>query len=244
MGLFSFIGGKKQSLLSSGILSGTVDSHSHILFGVDDGVRTLEESLSILQYEESLGVKEIWCTPHIIEDGINDHDLFKARFEQLCQAYSGPIRLHLAAEYMLDTVFEQRFRDRDLLTHADNTLLVETSAWTPPLGLDKTLRNIQNAGYRPLLAHPERYRYMNIPTYERLRKLGIHFQLNLPSLVGFYGETAQRKAEWLLENDFYTEVGSDCHRLRLIKEQYERTVLKKETVAHLSKLMTTISKGQ
>ena len=50
MGLFSFIGGKKQSLLSSGILSGTVDSHSHILFGVDDGVRTLEESLSILQY--------------------------------------------------------------------------------------------------------------------------------------------------------------------------------------------------
>ena len=237
MGLLSFIGGKKQSLLSSAVLSGTVDSHSHILFGVDDGVRTLEESLSILEYEESLGVKEIWCTPHIIEDGLNDHDLFKARFEQLCQAYSGPIRLHLAAEYMLDTVFEQRFRDRELLTHENNTLLVETSAWTPPIGLDKTLRNIQNVGYRPLLAHPERYRYMNIPSYERLRKLGIHFQLNLPSLVGFYGETAKGKAEWLLEHGYYTEVGSDCHRLRLIKEQYERTVLKKEVVTQLQKLL-------
>ena len=237
MGLFSFIGGKKQSLLSSAVLSGTVDSHSHILFGVDDGVRTLEESLSILEYEKSLGVKDIWCTPHIIEDGLNDHELFKARFEQLCQAYSGPIRLHLAAEYMLDTVFEQRFRDRELLTHENNTLLVETSAWTPPIGLDKTLRNIQNAGYRPLLAHPERYRYMNLPSYERLRKLGIHFQLNLPSLVGFYGETAKGKAEWLLEHGYYTEVGSDCHRLRLIKEQYERTVLKKEVVTHLQKLL-------
>ena len=237
MGLLSFIGGKKQSLLSSAVLSGTIDSHSHILFGVDDGVRTLEESLSILEYEKSLGVKEIWCTPHIIEDGLNDHELFKARFEQLCQAYSGPIRLHLAAEYMLDTVFEQRFRDRELLTHENNTLLVETSAWTPPIGLDKTLRNIQNAGYRPLLAHPERYRYMNLPSYERLRKLGIHFQLNLPSLVGFYGETAKGKAEWLLEHGYYTEVGSDCHRLRLIKEQYERTVLKKEVVTQLQKLL-------
>ena len=237
MGLFSFIGGKKQSLLSSAVLNGTVDSHSHILFDVDDGVRTLEESLSILEYEESLGVKEIWCTPHIIEDGLNDHELFKARFEQLNEAYSGPIRLHLAAEYMLDTVFEQRFRDRELLTHENNTLLVETSAWTPPIGLDKTLRNIQNAGYRPLLAHPERYRYMNIPSYERLRKLGIHFQLNLPSLVGFYGETAKGKAEWLLEHGYYTEVGSDCHRLRLIKEQYERTVLKKEVVTQLQKLL-------
>ena len=241
MGLFSFIGGKKHSLLSSGVLQGTADSHSHILFGVDDGVKAMDESLAILKYEESLGVKEVWCTPHIIEDGINDHDLFKANFEQLCEAYSGPIKLHLAAEYMLDTVFEQRFKDRELLTHANNTLLVETSTWTPPLGLHNTLRNIQNAGYRPLLAHPERYRYMNKPSYERLRKLGIHFQLNLPSLVGFYGETAKGKAEWLLEQGYYTEVGSDCHRLLLIKEQYERTVLKKDTIAQLSKLMTLSS---
>ena len=134
------------------------------------------------------------------------------------------------------TVSEPLFKDRDLLTHENNTLLVETSTWTPPVGLHTTLRDIQNAGYRPLLAHPERYRYMDKPSYEHLRKLGIHFQLNLASLVGFYGETAKGKAEWLLEQGYYTEVGSDCHRLRLIKEQYERTVLKKEVVALLAKL--------
>ena len=217
MGLFNIFGTQKHSLHSSGVLEGTVDSHSHVLFGVDDGVRSLEESLAVLSYEESLGITDLWCTPHIMEDSANLTDTLKARFEELTQAYTGPIKLHLAAEYMLDTVFEQRFADRDLLTMESDTLLVETSSWTPPLGLYDTFREIQSAGYRPLFAHPERYRYLNEPSYDRLRKLGIHFQLNLASLVGFYGETAMRKAQWLLANDYYSEVGSDCHRLRLIQ---------------------------
>ncbi len=236
MGIFNIFGAKRYSLCSAEVLKGTVDSHSHILFGVDDGVRTIEESLSVLKYEEDLGVTDVWCTPHVMEDTANSVDTLKARFGQLKEAYQGPVRLHLAAEYMLDTVFEQRFRDRDLLTMDNDTLLVETSTWTPPVGLYDTFREIQTAGYRPLFAHPERYRYLNEPSYERLRKLGIHFQLNLPSLVGFYGETAMRKAEWLLSHGFYTEVGSDCHRLRLIKEQFERKVLTKEIIAKLAKL--------
>ena len=237
MGFLGLFCGKKQSLLLSDVLRGATDSHSHILYGVDDGVKTLEETLAVLRYEESLGLKEVWCTPHIMEDSANHTEVLKDRFDELKAAYGGPIVLNLAAEYMLDTVFEQRFRDRDLLTMDNDTLLVETSTWTPPVGLYETLREIQSAGYRPLLAHPERYRYLNEPSYERLRKLGIHFQLNLPSLVGFYGETAMRKAEWLLANDYYTEVGSDCHRLRLIEEQYERKVLSKDTIAQLTKLL-------
>ena len=237
MGFLGLFSGKKQALLSSDVLRGATDSHSHILYGVDDGVKTLEETLAVLRYEESLGLKEVWCTPHIMEDSANHTEVLKDRFDELKAAYGGPIVLNLAAEYMLDTVFEQRFRDRDLLTMDNDTLLVETSTWTPPVGLYETLREIQSAGYRPLLAHPERYRYLNEPSYERLRKLGIHFQLNLPSLVGFYGETAMRKAEWLLANDYYTEVGSDCHRLRLLEEQYERKVLSKDTIAQLTKLL-------
>lgn len=237
MGFLGLFCGKKQSLLSSEVLRGATDSHCHILYGVDDGVKTLEETLAVLRYEESLGLKEVWCTPHIMEDSANHTEVLKDKFDELKAAYGGPIVLNLAAEYMLDTVFEQRFRDRDLLTMDNDTLLVETSTWTPPVGLYETLREIQSAGYRPLLAHPERYRYLNEPSYERLRKLGIHFQLNLPSLVGFYGETAMHKAEWLLANDYYTEVGSDCHRLRLIEEQYERKVLSKDTIAQLAKLL-------
>ena len=221
MGIFNIFGSKTTSLFTSEVLSGATDSHSHILFGVDDGVKTLEETIAVLEYDEILGISDVWCTPHIMEDSAPETATLKARFEELQQAYDGPVRLHLAAEYMLDTVFEQRFRDRDLLTMENDTVLVETSTWTPPVGLYETFREIQSAGYRPLFAHNERYRYLNEPSY----------------LVGFYGDTAQQKAEWLLNQGYYTEIGSDCHRLRLIHEQFERKVLSKETIAKLRTLL-------
>jgi tyrosine-protein phosphatase YwqE len=158
----------------------------------------------------------------------------RERFAQLQQAYTGPIRLHLAAEYMLDTLFEERFQARDLLTMENDMVLVETSTWNPPSEMTGTLRRIQKAGYCPLLAHPERYRYMNDAAYERLHKMGIHFQLNAGSLVGYYGETAMRKAHELLQKGWYSEIGSDCHRLAAIKEQYTREVLTKDIVSRLS----------
>ena len=233
MGLLDFIK-RKQSLLESGVLNGLTDHHCHILYGVDDGARTIEDSLAVLAYDEEIGIKEVWCTPHIMEDVPNTTEALRERFAQLQEVYTGPIKLHLAAEYMLDTLFEERFNAGDLLTMEDNTVLVETSTWNPPSDMTGTLRRIQKAGYRPLLAHPERYRYMNEAGYERLHKMGIHFQLNLGSLVGYYGETAMHKAHDLLAKGWYSDVGSDCHRLATIKEQYTRDVLSKETLQHLS----------
>ena len=137
MGLFDFIK-RKQSLLQSGVLQGATDRHSHILFGVDDGIRTLEDSLAVLAYDEEIGIKEVWCTPHIMEDVPNTTEALKKRFAELQAAYSGPIKLHLAAEYMLDTLFEERFTQGDLLTMEDNTILVETSTWNPPPDMSGT----------------------------------------------------------------------------------------------------------
>ena len=233
MGFLDFIK-RKQSLLESGVLNGLTDRHCHILFGVDDGLRTLEDSLAVLAYYEEIGIKEVWCTPHIMEDLPNTTEALRERVAQLQEAYPGPIKLHRAAEYMLDTLFEERFNAGDLLTMEDNTVLVETSTWNPPSDMTGTLRRIQKAGYCPLLAHPERYRYLNDAGYERLHKMGIHFQLNAGSLVGYYGETAMRKAHDLLAKGWYSDIGSDCHRLATIKEQYTRDVLSKETLQHLS----------
>lgn len=232
MGIFDFFK-RKQSLLGSGMLQGATDRHSHVLFGVDDGIRTLEDSLAVLAYDEEVGIKEVWCTPHVMEDVANTTEKLRERFAMLQEAYKGPIKLNLAAEYMLDTLFEERFHAGDLLTMEDNTVLVETSTWNPPPDMTGTLRRIQKAGYRPLLAHPERYRYLNEAGYERLYKMGIHFQLNLGSLVGYYGETAMGKAHNLLEKGWYSDVGSDCHRLSTIKEQYTREVLTKDIVSRL-----------
>ena len=125
---------------------------------------------------------------------------------------------------MLDTVFEQRLKDRDLLTMEDETLLVEVSVMAEPYDLTGMLKEIMRAGYRPLLAHPERYRYLKEEDYDKLNELGVRFQLNLASVTGYYGPSAQKKAEYLLKKGWYIAFGTDCHRYRSIKEQMARRV--------------------
>ncbi len=210
---------KDNRLKKSGLLDKKSDVHSHILYGVDDGVQDLEESLQILDYLECLGFTQLWCTPHIMEDIPNETKFLQERFKQLKNAYQGNIKLHLAAEYMIDNVFDKRLSEKDLLPHGEmqDKILVETSYFNPPLNLEETLKQIYSIGYYPLLAHPERYAYMTDKDYIKLKADGIRFQLNMLSLKGMYGKMAQKKAEWLLSKNFYDEVGSDIHSIRQIQ---------------------------
>ena len=104
---------KKQTIAASGILQGAVDHHSHILPGVDDGVETMAEALRILATYEALGIKELWLTPHIMEDIPNSAEKLATRFEELKAAYSGNIQLHLAAEYMIDNHLRKLLNARE-----------------------------------------------------------------------------------------------------------------------------------
>ena len=233
LGLFN----RLRSLLESGLLTGAVDQHSHILYGLDDGVKTQEDSLAILRFLEEQGVSEVWFTPHVMEDVPNTTEGIRARFEELKSVYRGGLRFHLAAEYMIDTLFEERLAARDLLTHGNDTVLVETSAVAPPINLWEVLETMRKAGYRPLIAHPERYRYMDKADYKRLHDMGCVLQMNLPSIVGFYGESARERALDLLDKGWYSMVGSDCHRYRAIQAQYAARELKKDTLRKLAPLM-------
>ncbi len=232
-GLFN----RRKSILESGLLKGAVDNHSHILYGLDDGVKTQEDSLAILRFLEEQGVSEVWFTPHVMEDVPNTTEGIRARFAELKAVYQGGLSFHLAAEYMIDTLFEERLANRDLLTHGDDTVLVETSAVAPPINLWEVLESMRKAGYRPLIAHPERYRYMEKADYKRLYEMGCLLQMNLPSIVGFYGESARERALDLLDKGWYRMVGSDCHRFRAIQAQYAAKELKKDTLRKLAPLM-------
>ena len=202
----------------SSLLTNFTDHHSHILPGVDDGVKKMETSLKVLERYEQLGIAEVWCTPHVMEDIPNTTAGLQARFAELCEAYQGPIKLHLAAEYMMDELFEERLEQGDLLKLGDegNQVLVETSYFTPPMDMDAILRRIKQKGLYPMLAHPERYVYMNKERYKELKNNGIRFQLNLSSVAGAYGSEAKDKALWLLKQNFYNIAGSDLHSLRNI----------------------------
>lgn len=205
----------RTTLLESGILNGYTDYHSHVLPGVDDGIPTMEESLEALNRMEEWGVKVLWCTPHIMEDIPNTTEQLRKRFEELKATYTGRIELHLAAEYMMDNLFEERLQQKDLLPLGEgrNHLLVETSYFNPPMDLLSTLAQVKQQGFHPVLAHPERYVYMDKKDYLKLKEQHIKFQLNLSSLAGIYGKTVQKKATYLLKKRMYDVTGTDIHAL-------------------------------
>ena len=236
MGIFEIIGKKKTTMRDSGLLQGAADRHTHILFGVDDGIKTLDDALAVLAIEEAAGISDVWCTPHVMEDIPNTTKVLKERFLLLKAAYKGKIQLHLAAEYMIDSLLEERLQSRDLLTMEDDILLVETSTVAGPIGLHGILADMMRAGYRPLLAHPERYRYLKEEDYEKLHESGVRFQLNLPSLLGYYGETVRTRAEWILKQGWYDAFGSDCHRIRAIADLIDRKALDVSLVEKLKEI--------
>ncbi len=235
MGLFS------TSLKKSGILANATDAHCHILPGVDDGVKKLAETLRILTDYEQLGITRVWLTPHIMEDMPNTIQHLRERFNELCEAYNGPIELNLAAENMMDSLFDERLENNEVLPIGSekDMLLVETSYYTPPYGLKDILRRVQKAGYHPLLAHPERYRYMSLDDYDELHEMGVRMQMNLTSLAGLYGPQARKRAMHLLGKNYYYTFGTDLHRHKTLAEATEASIPKK-VLKSLSSLTTDL----
>lgn len=207
----------RQTLLESGIMDGMTDYHSHVLPGVDDGIATLEKALHTLNFYEKIGVRDLWLTPHIMEDYPNRTTDLQRKFSAFSTTYRDncgerPVTLHLASENMLDSLFFQRLDEGDLLPIIDgHQILVETFCCNPPFGFENILDQIAYRGYMPILAHPERYRYMSMSDYRDLHDRGIKFQLNLTSVVGAYGTEVQTKAHILLKKGYYSMLGSDLH---------------------------------
>ena len=229
---------KIASLRESGMFKGFTDWHSHILPGVDDGFKKLEDSLRMLSIYEKEGMKRVWLTPHIMEDYPNTPEKLRTRFEELKLAYTGPIELRLAAEHMLDSLFQERIEKGEVLPIGENGefLLVETSYINPPFGMEEMLESVVSHGLRPLLAHPERYRYMEENDYYRLKDQGVLFQTNFVSLVDGYGDQARKKAEWLLKEGLVDVTGSDVHRVEFFERFAGESARKKQSVEALTAL--------
>ncbi|MGM9737733.1 MAG: tyrosine-protein phosphatase [Candidatus Cryptobacteroides sp.] len=221
-------------LKDSGLFDGLTDWHSHLLPGVDDGVRETDETIKILNIYKQLGVKQIWLTPHVMEDYPNSAESLKTRYEELsieigkCGLADGP-RLKLGSENMMDNLLEERLDRKELLPIGGDAdqLLVETSYYSPPMNMDRTLARVRGAGYFPVLAHPERYRYMEMKEWSRLKSAGTLFQLNIPSLIGFYGPEAKAKAEKILKKGWYDIAGFDFHSFKAVKSVLETEISKR-----------------
>lgn len=199
----------------------TTDIHSHILAGIDDGSPDLATSLRLVKGLSNLGYKRLIATPHIIGDLYrNSPVIITKALEELkgaCKDEGVDIELSAGAEYMLDDYFLKILKQEDqVLTIFDNVVLTELPYSVMPMNLNEMVFEIITAGYKPLLAHPERYFYYHrdFNDFFRLKELGFSLQVNLLSVTGYYGAAVAKAAKFIFENDLAEFVGTDMHHIR------------------------------
>ncbi|MGL2964091.1 tyrosine-protein phosphatase [Flavobacterium sp. RSB2_4_14] len=208
---------KQKPLLRDLIPKNHVDIHSHLLPGIDDGATTIEDSISLVSQMSALGFKNIITTPHIITNiWDNNEESIRKKHQETAEVIHEKCDIDtfkVGCEYMIDSYFLKRLETEKLLTIKDNYLLVEMSYISPPFQLYEILFEIQLAGYKPILAHPERYLFFhnNFKEYKKLKTTGCLFQLNLLSTVEYYGKNVSNIADKLLANNYFDFVGSDIH---------------------------------
>lgn len=203
----------KRNILYTTLLEGMTDVHAHLLPGVDGGSESLMDSMAALKRMKEVGVKRIFLTPHIADECKNNSpELLQAKYSILKECCPPDMELYLAGEYMLDSGFDARKRG-EILTFPGKQILVETSCSSAPERFLTFLFDLVLEGYKPVIAHPELYRYMTQDDYYFLKDKGYKFQLNLFSLAGLYGKQPRSVARNLLDKGYYDYVGSDFRRL-------------------------------
>jgi len=219
--LFSFFKKSKAAETIISRLPISLDIHSHILPGIDDGAPDMETSIRLIRGLYDLGIRRSVATPHIIGDLYrNTPETIGNALEKTkaaCSAAGIGMELSAAAEYMLDDHFMCIIRDQQpLLTISGNFVLTEFPYSLPPVNEEEMVFGIITSGYRPILAHPERYAYFheNYKVYHKLKEMGFHLQVNLLSLTGYYGNAVAKAARYILVKDLAVLVGTDLHHAR------------------------------
>lgn len=194
------------------------DMHSHLIPGIDDGSPDTATSIKLIRGLVGLGYSKLITTPHIMWDMYkNSREVILDKLESLRQAVTSEgiaVEIHAAAEYFLDEHVESLLKKNEpLLTISGNMVLVEFSLAYKPHGIKEILFAMQMQGYQPVIAHPERYIYLqqNKEFYEELKDIGCLFQLNILSLGGGYGRSVLELAQYLLKKDHYDLLGTDLH---------------------------------
>jgi len=228
-----FIFSKPKKRLADLIPDGYIDIHSHLLPGIDDGSKDDDNTIDLVTSLKNYGFSQFITTPHVLS-GVwnNTRDAISAKeatTKKLLEDNNINNPFKAAAEYLMDDVFLKLIKNEPLLTIKDNYVLVEMSYLNAPIQLYDILYELQLAGYKPILAHPERYLFYHFKyeEYEKLKRVGCLFQINLLSVTGYYGKPVLEISKKLLDNNMIDFTGSDVHHERHI-EAFKNPVLFKD----------------
>lgn len=195
------------------------DIHSHLLPGLDDGVNDFDQAIEVVRRLRDLGYQKLVTTPHIMSDTYrNEPSTIRARLKELIiflTENSIEVKIEAAAEYYFDTwLINEVNESKPLLTFGDNYLLFEMNYMTEPYQLKDFIFKVTTQGYRPVLAHPERYQFMTLEKAEDLHHRGVLLQVNILSFIDYYSKPVRQLANQLVEQGWVNFLGSDCHNLR------------------------------
>ena len=210
------------------------DIHSHLCPGIDDGAKDLSTAIELISGLNKLGITRMIITPHVTDEVFpNNATTINNAFNQLLNApiiKQLNIQLSCSAEYRIDNLLSDQLRSKSVIPLPNDYILVENSWIQEPFNLEGFLYSLQSDyGYRPILAHPERYEYY-LDDKDRLLKLhnnGVLFQTNLLSLSGRYGKKIKRFAESLLNDNLVDFIGSDMHH-HIHLEEITKYILSKD----------------
>mgnify|MGYP001180884719 CR=1 FL=1 len=236
--------GKLKSLFSGSpkdlpdFSSLNADMHSHLIPGIDDGAQTLEDSLNLIRALHGLGYRKLITTPHIMSDHYrNTPEIILGGLQTVREALAKEnldVTLEAAAEYYIDDVFVKKLEEEELLTFGNKYLLFEVSFINYPENIREIIFNMQLKGYKPVLAHPERYPFWarKFSEYESFRDAGVLLQINANSIAGYYGIEAKKTAEKMIDLKMVDLIGTDLHKIEHInglnqvrREKYFRKAL-------------------
>jgi tyrosine-protein phosphatase YwqE len=219
MGFFDLFKKKKEVFEPFDLSRFKVDIHSHLIPGIDDGSQTMDQTIAMLAKFQELGYKKVITTPHVMSDSFpNTSENILAGLEDVraeIKKVGLTIEIEAAAEYYFDETFVAKIKAKDLLTFGDNYVLLEFAFHSPPQYIDQMFFELQSRGYRPVVAHFERYMYFlgKIEKAIEWRQKGINIQININSLFGHYGPDIKRQAERLIDAGEFDFIGTDCHRI-------------------------------
>ncbi|MFZ9032294.1 MAG: tyrosine-protein phosphatase [Robiginitalea sp.] len=228
-------------------LEGFVDIHNHILPGIDDGAKSVEESLELIRGFGELGIQNFIATPHILQPLYpNTPETIRKAHQKLMGTLMDEnmtqVSVDTAAEHMIDDSFENLLANNNFLPLKGDFILVEMSYLQPSLNFEEAIVQIVKKGLTPILAHPERYAYLhqNPQAYRKYKEQGIHFQLNMLSLGDYYGPEVQKMTRKLLELGYVDFIASDAHGPRHLNALKEICLKEKEADGLLTLIQNTI----
>ena len=208
------------------------DLHCHICYGIDDGPKTLEESIKMLEYMAKCGFTDVFATPHYMEDSkyiatnTQKNKILK-KLQEVIKDRNLNLNLYCGNEIYISNNILEMIKNKKIMTlNNSRYLLIEFSLFYKNPNIRSILYELLRNGYVPIIAHPERYVYLDkdFTLIKELKDLGCLFQGNYPSLFGKYGKTAKKNLTKMIKQGIISFLGSDIH---CIEELYIEKLPKK-----------------